>query len=136
MSHGEDAAERLEQLLDAIDLIKADRRDEALPILRGLIRHDSNHEAAWLWMSVAVESVDQSILCLDNVLRINPHNTIAAGALYRLRRDEMASEKRRAQLRNYRDLAVALSWLLIMASLCAISLDVMTVNWVTERIAG
>lgn len=134
MSYEDEAAARLEQLLDAIDFIKEDRRQEALPILRSLIRENKDHEEAWLWMSVAVESIDQSILCLDNVLRINPQNIIAAGALYRLRRDEMASEKRRAQLRGYRDLAVGVLWFLILASLFVMWMDL--VSPVAARMVG
>lgn len=134
MSYDDDAAARLERLLDAIDLIREEKRRDALPILRGLIREDKDHEEAWLWMSVAVDSIDQSILCLDNVLRINPHNIMAAGALYRLRRDEMASEKRRAQLRGYRDLVVAMLWLLIIIALFAMWIDLTTP--VMERMVG
>ena len=44
-------------------------------------------------MSVAVDSLDQSSICLDNVLRINPKNIEAAGALYRIRIPEMEMEQ-------------------------------------------
>lgn len=136
MSQGQEGAERLERLLDAIDLIKEDRRSAALPILRGLIRDDKDHEEAWLWMSVAVESVDQSILCLDNVLRINPKNSVAAGALYRLRRDDMTSQKRRSQLRNYRDLATIILWLLILGSLFSMWVGFFRLSLVGVQTAG
>lgn len=111
---------RIDRLLDAIDLIKEDERQQALVILRQLIREDKDFEDAWLWMSVAVEDVDESIVCLENVLRINPNNPIAAGALYRLRGDEMQSEQHRAQLRTYRDVALGAMWLLIGVLLMAI----------------
>lgn len=116
----EEASTRIDRLLDAIELVKANRRDEALPILRELIREDSDFEDAWLWMSLAVESVDQSILCLDNVLRVNPKNWQAAGALHRLRENEIAVEARRAALRYNRDLALLLFWLLVMVILLSI----------------
>ena len=60
---------RIDRLLDAVDLLREDRRPEAIRILRELIREDGDFEDAWLWMSVAVDSVDQSAVCLDNVLR-------------------------------------------------------------------
>jgi len=120
MNAQQEATQRIDRLLDAIDLIKADRREEALPILRGLIQQHKDFEDAWLWMSVAVDSIDQSVLCLDNVLRINPNNAYAAAALYRLRQAEMASEQRRARLRGYRDMSIVAFWLLFFAILVAI----------------
>jgi hypothetical protein len=105
--------------MDAIELIKADQREEARRLLRELIQEDNNFEDAWLWMSVAVDSLDQSSLCLDNVLRVNPDNGEAAGALYRIRRPEILEERRRARIRMYRDLAFGLMWLLVVVLLYA-----------------
>lgn len=110
----DDEGERIDRLLDAIDLLKANRRHEAYLILRDLIREDNNFEAAWLWMSVAVDSLDQSSICLDNALRINPGNLAAAEALYRIRAPEIKLERERTQLRFYRDMAVGLMWTLVM----------------------
>jgi hypothetical protein len=117
--HEEAAAQRIDRLLDAIELVKADRRAEARHLLRGLIGEDNDFEDAWLWMSVAVDSLDQSSICLDNVLRVNPKNLEAAGALYRIRVPEMAMDRRRARLRFYRDLASTLMWLVIAVVLIA-----------------
>ena len=107
-------ANHIDRLLDAIDLVKADQRQEALVILRGLIREDKDFEDAWLWMSIAVDNIDQSVICLDNVLRINPNNAQASGALYRLRAAEMASQSYRSKLRFYRDTAFTGMWVLII----------------------
>ncbi len=115
------AADRVERLLDAIELVKDSQRKAALPLLRSIIQEDSNSEDAWLWMSVALDSLDQSIVCLDNVLRINPNNWQAAGALHRLRESEMVMEKRRSQLRFYRDLSyvgmlvITMMWIFTLA---------------------
>lgn len=114
---------KVDRLLDAIELIKADKRGEAMPILRSIIREDSNFEDAWLWMSVAVDEIDQSIICLDNVLRINPNNLDASTALYHLRQADLRVEKRRARLRQYRDLALFAFWLLVGIILVAIMLS-------------
>ena len=114
MSEESDPASRIDRLLDAIDLLKEDRRIEACDVLRQLIREDNNFEDAWLWMSVAVDSLDQSTISLDNVLRIDPRNIRAAGALYALRESEMRMEKKRASLRSWRDLSLGILWLLII----------------------
>jgi tetratricopeptide (TPR) repeat protein len=118
--HENDPGHRIDRLLDAIELLKADERDEALAILRGLIQEDKDFEYAWLWMSVAVRDINQSIVCLENVLRINPDNMVAAGALYRLRSADMQSEHYRAKLRSYRDTALITMWLLILGLMVAI----------------
>lgn len=120
MTSSAQASARIERLLDAIELIHANRRQEAVPLLRGLISEDKDYEDAWLWMSVAVDSMDQSILCLDNVLRINPNNAQAAGALYRLRALELQDERKRASLRFYRDSAFTALWMLIAGIMFAI----------------
>lgn len=122
MTKTEDSETRIDRLLDAIDLIKDNRRDDALYLLRELIREDNDFEDAWLWMAVAVDSIDHSSLCLDNVLRVNPNNAVAAGALYRLRESEFRMEKRREKLRFYRDMCLGLMWLLFIGLLFAVLL--------------
>ncbi|HUN06668.1 MAG TPA: hypothetical protein PLQ56_08705 [Aggregatilineales bacterium] len=108
---------RIDRLLDAVDLLREDRRPEAIRILRELIREDGDFEDAWLWMSVAVDSVDQSAVCLDNVLRVNPANAAAAGALSRMRGPELQLEQQRKRLRFWRDLAYGAMWLLVVTLL-------------------
>lgn len=117
MSDG--AETRIDRLIDAVELLKAERRTEALLLLRDLIREDSDFEDAWLWMSVAVESLDQAAICLDNVLRVNPDNIQAAGALHHLRKPEMLMQSRRTRIRFYRDLSLAVMWLLVLTLLFA-----------------
>ncbi len=114
---------RIDRLLDAIDLLKDDRREDAVRLLRELIQEDNNFEDAWLWMSVAVESLDQSAICLDNALRINPDNADAARALYRIRHPEMLHEQQRNRLRFWRDLAFTMLWLLVLSLLCGLPLN-------------
>jgi len=122
-----DSEHKIDRLLDAIDLVKADKRAEALPILRGLIREDGNFEDAWLWMSLAVDEMDQSIICLDNVLRINPDNVQASTALYHLQQAEYAAYQKRSQIRRYRDFAAVALWLLIGGLLFATILTMASV---------
>lgn len=108
------ADSRIDRLLDAIDLVKEDRPEEARDLLRVLVNEDNNFEAAWMWLSVVVDSLDQSSLCLDNVLRVNPDNIEAARALYRIQMPEMAMQKRRVRLRFFRDLALTSMWILVL----------------------
>lgn len=114
MTDQQAAEARIDRLLDAIELVKEDRRKEAVHVLRELITEDGDFEDAWLWMSVAVDSLDQSSICLDNVLRVNPGNINAAGALHRLRGPEMLMQQRRGRIRMYRDLAFGGMWFLVM----------------------
>ena len=124
----QDEAARIDRLLDAIELVKANRRAEARHLLRDLIHDNTNFEDAWLWMSVAVDSLDQSSICLDNVLRINPQNAEAARALYRISIPEIQMLKRRNRLRFYRDLALTTLWALIGMILTAAFLGIMSLS--------
>ncbi len=109
----QESTAHIDRLLDAIELVKENRRAEARHLLRELIHEDTNFEDAWLWMSVAVDSLDQSSICLDNVLRVNPKNAEAADALYRITIPEIEMEKRRSNLRFYRDFALSAFWLVV-----------------------
>lgn len=117
---------QIDRLIDAIDLVKEDERESARSLLRELIREDNDFEDAWLWMAVSVDSLDQSTICLDNVLRVNPNNAQAAGALYRLRETEILMEKRRSRLRQLRDLSFGLMWLLVIVLLNLMWLTMLT----------
>jgi hypothetical protein len=114
MSENGDAG-RIDQLLDAIELLKANRRPEARDVLRRLIHEHNEFEDAWLWMSVAVDSLDESAVCLDNVLRVNPRNVEAASALARIRAPELKVQQERNRLRFYRDITQTVLWLLMLA---------------------
>lgn len=127
MTDQEAAADRVDRLMDAIDLLKEDRRRDAVRLLRELIREDNDFEDAWLWMSVAVDSLDQSSLCLDNVLRVNPTNSEAASALHRIRGPEMLVDKQRGRIRIYRDFALVGMWLLVFMLLYAMLFTFMAV---------
>jgi len=111
---------KIDRLLDAIELVEANRKAEALLILRGLIREDADFADAWLWMSLAVDSVDKSQVCLENVLRINPRHPMALAALARLRAGDLANQRQRERLRAQRDFYIGALWTLIVLLLFAI----------------
>lgn len=112
---------RIDRLIDAIELVKADRRTEACAVLRELIGEDGNFEDAWLWMSVAVDSLDQSSVCLDNVLRVNPSNHYAAGALYRIREMEIKAQHKRGRFLFLRNSAFIAMWTIILTLLSVLT---------------
>ncbi|MBK8137417.1 MAG: hypothetical protein IPK52_16650 [Chloroflexi bacterium] len=112
-------ADQVERLMDAIEHLKADRRGDARGVLRELIAENSDFEDAWLWMSLAVDSLDQSAVCLDNALRVNPANDRAAAALLRLRAGDLILAVQRGRYKLFRDLALTSMWLLVVISLCA-----------------
>jgi hypothetical protein len=126
-----DEQNKIDLLLDAIESIKDNRRKEAQAILRELIRMDNNFEDAWLWMAVAVDSTDQTALCLDNVLRVNPNNLQAAGALYRLRAQELLIEDKRRKYQTRRNIAFGLMWVLIV-----VLLNLMWVSMMFFQVSG
>ncbi|TVR23383.1 MAG: hypothetical protein EA396_03900 [Anaerolineaceae bacterium] len=109
-----DPQAKIDRLIDAIELVKINQREAARAVLREIIRIDNDFEEAWLWMAVVVDTLDQSAVCLDNVLRVNPNNVQAAGALYRLREKEILMEFRRERLRARRNVALGLMWLMVV----------------------
>jgi hypothetical protein len=52
--------------------------------LMEIVRLDEQQERAWLWLSAVTEDRDEQVICLENVLVINPHNDLARQGLDRL----------------------------------------------------
>jgi hypothetical protein len=78
-----DVSARLNQ---AITALKAGRREEGRQILETVLLADRRNEQAWLWMSGAVDNDEDRIVCLENVLTINPYNQKAIKGLEALGR--------------------------------------------------
>jgi tetratricopeptide (TPR) repeat protein len=68
---------------------KAGQKQEARQVLLRVTELDEENEQAWLWLSAAVESIEERRICLENVLTINPHNRHAQSGLHWL--DQQAS---------------------------------------------
>jgi hypothetical protein len=64
-------------LNQAIAAAQAGRKAEARRLLELLLDADERNEQAWLWLSGVVDSDEERIICLENVLTINPHNETA-----------------------------------------------------------
>ncbi len=97
----------ISKLLGAgVDAVKGKRLDEARDLLYQVIDLDEHNEKAWLWLSGVVEGIDGRIVCLENVLAINPRNGLAAEGLRYLRSERRAQgtgEQTARKIRAARD---------------------------------
>jgi len=71
-------------LTQAIAAYKSGRKAQARQLLEQIIQQDGSHEAAWLWLSGTVETDEERLACLEQVLVINPHNEVARRGLTHL----------------------------------------------------
>lgn len=78
------SASQIDELLQSgITSLKSGDKQKAKALFLEVIDLDENNEKAWLWLSAVVERADQ-IICLENVLTINPNNERAKKGLARL----------------------------------------------------
>lgn len=75
-----------ETLDQAIAALKAGKKAEARRLLESILAADRHHEQAWLWMSGVVDTDAERIICLENVLTLNPYNERARKGLEQLGR--------------------------------------------------
>jgi hypothetical protein len=59
---------------DAISAYRAGKKDQARNLLLQAVGIDERHEQGWLWLSAVVDTPEDQITCLENVLTINPNN--------------------------------------------------------------
>jgi hypothetical protein len=59
---------------DAISAYRAGKKEEARNLLLQAVGLDERHEQGWLWLSAVVDTPEDQITCLENVLTINPNN--------------------------------------------------------------
>jgi hypothetical protein len=75
----------LEQVFQqGVAAIRAGDKAKARELLTKVVEQNQLHEQAWLWLSAAVTDKQEQILCLENVLTINPNNEIAQKGLRKL----------------------------------------------------
>ncbi len=77
-------AEVAQWLQEGIAAAKGGRAAEARRLLEQVIEADEQNEQGWLWLSGVVSSDEERRICLENVLTLNPQNTIAKRGLERL----------------------------------------------------
>src|SRR5688500_15941887 len=68
-------------LQQGIAASRAGQADEARRLFAQAIQLNPHNEMAWLWMSSVVQTDDQRIHCLRQVLAINPQNEFAIKGL-------------------------------------------------------
>ena len=68
-------------LNQAVTALKAGQKEEGRRLLESVLIADQHNEQAWLWMSGAVDTHQERIVCLENVLTINPYNQNAIKGL-------------------------------------------------------
>jgi hypothetical protein len=74
-----------ELLQEGIRAAKGGQVEKARRILKRVIEQEPHNEMAWLWLSSVVETDEQRMACLENVLAINPHHQAAQRGLQALR---------------------------------------------------
>lgn len=75
----------IETLQQAIELIKSGNEVEGSKLLKELVGREPDNELAWMWLSTCSANNKTKIVCLENVLRINPVNRKASVALEKLK---------------------------------------------------
>jgi predicted Zn-dependent protease len=71
-------------LKQGIAALKAGQKTEACRLLKQVVEQDKDNEAAWLWLSGAMDTDHERIRCLRETLRINPNNEHARHGLEKL----------------------------------------------------
>jgi hypothetical protein len=74
----------MDDLQTAISLVGAGKTTEAGRILSALTKTEPDNDLAWQWLSACVVPEAQKRYCLNQALRINPHNRDAQQWLARL----------------------------------------------------
>jgi hypothetical protein len=83
-----------QQLREAAQALRAGRKEEARSILLAVVDEQEHNERAWLFLSAAVETLEEQQICLENVLTINPTNDKARQGLERVNKALAARQAR------------------------------------------
>jgi hypothetical protein len=76
---------------DAIAAHRGGDKERARKLLLQAVERDERHEQAWLWLSAVVDTIEDQITCLENVLTINPNNAQAQRGI-QLLNEKMAAK--------------------------------------------
>jgi tetratricopeptide (TPR) repeat protein len=101
----------INELRHAIDSARAGRTVEARDLLIQIVEKDPGNEAAWIWLSGLVDTIEDKIVACENALTINPDNEKIRTYLLKLQKEQEESRirmgMREAQelLRQSRDCA-------------------------------
>jgi Tfp pilus assembly protein PilF len=70
-----------EYLYDAVEALLQGDKARARDMLLQVVEADEQNEEAWLWLSGAVDDIEDQEVALQNVLDINPNNAYAQQGL-------------------------------------------------------
>jgi tetratricopeptide (TPR) repeat protein len=73
-----------EALRQAINAARSGRKQEARDLLLKIVEVQPSNEAAWIWLSGLVDSLEDQIIACENALIINPANEKVRGYLRQL----------------------------------------------------
>lgn len=79
-------------LKEGVQAARDGRKADARRLLLQVVEQDERNEKAWIWLSYVVESDDDRLVCLENVLAINPDNGSAKKGLARLNEAGVTAE--------------------------------------------
>lgn len=71
-------------LRQGVEAIRAGNKQRGRELLLQVVEEDDRNELAWLWLSATTDDRDEKIVCLENVLTINPENEKARQGLEKL----------------------------------------------------
>jgi len=66
---------------DAIQYVRMGNKERGRQILEEILETDENNEEVWLWLSAVVDSDEDREICLENVLALDPDNSLARRGL-------------------------------------------------------
>jgi hypothetical protein len=72
---------------EGIGLLKSGKRMEAKQALMKAVEINQQSEQAWLWLSAVVDTPEERLLCLENVLDLNPNNVNAQKGIEETKRE-------------------------------------------------
>lgn len=90
-------------LRQGIDAARRGERAEARKLLLRVVELEDHNKSAWLWLSGVMVDIDDQILCLENVLTIDPENAAAVEGLTKMRSWRAAQEAKFETERAARD---------------------------------
>jgi hypothetical protein len=89
----------MDELTDrGIAAVKAGNKPLAQKLLEDALRQDTDNLQAWLWLSGVLDSIEEKIECLENVVRLDPTNQAATRGLKSLK--ERLKKKERFSASN------------------------------------
>lgn len=110
MTESESDASVQAWLRAGITAVNKGDRNQGRALLEKVLAVDERNETAWLWLSAVVETAEDRQLCLENVLAINPDNTLAKKGLAKLSHQEVqppAAGKTQIVRREYAPVSTA-----------------------------